>query len=174
MNIFGFRPFKGRFNLGDSDDIPTNDDGTLIGALKRKIGTESGTVGTYTTQTVEKISYDNTNKQLILKVNGADTPVPFSGKFTMQQIKGNGAYNGSFTLDHDTNAIYVGQSWKGTFQLYVNGTARTITDICNYGPSSGSQYGLHIGVANGTWKKGDVVGAHSLGAASEYGIWIMA
>ena len=35
MNIFGFRPFKGRFNLGNSDDIPTNQDGTLIGAVKR-------------------------------------------------------------------------------------------------------------------------------------------
>ena len=35
MNIFGFRPFKGRFNLGNSDDIPTNEDGTLIGAIKQ-------------------------------------------------------------------------------------------------------------------------------------------
>lgn len=78
MNIFGFRPFKGKFNLGNSDDIPTNPDGTLIGALKRKIGTESGTVGEYTTKTIEKISYDDTHKKLILKVNGADTPVPFS------------------------------------------------------------------------------------------------
>ena len=85
MNIFGFRPFKGRFNLGNSEDIPTNTDGTLIGAVKKinnnlsaKIGTESGSVGSYTTQSVEKISYDNTNQQLILKVNGADTPVPFS------------------------------------------------------------------------------------------------
>ena len=24
MNIFGFRPFKGKFNLGNSDDIPEN------------------------------------------------------------------------------------------------------------------------------------------------------
>ena len=35
MTIFGFRPFKGRFNLGNSDDIPTNNDGTLIGAIKQ-------------------------------------------------------------------------------------------------------------------------------------------
>lgn len=35
MNIFGFRPFKGRFNLGNSDDIPTNTYGTLIGAVKQ-------------------------------------------------------------------------------------------------------------------------------------------
>ena len=35
MNIFGFRPFKGKFNLGNSDDIPTNNDGTLIGAIKQ-------------------------------------------------------------------------------------------------------------------------------------------
>ena len=39
MNIFGFRPFKGRFNLGDSDDIPTNDDATLIGAVKKIFST---------------------------------------------------------------------------------------------------------------------------------------
>lgn len=56
-----------------------------IGSIKEaeelsedKIGTESGTIGSYNTQTIEKISYDNTNKKLILKVNGADTPVPFS------------------------------------------------------------------------------------------------
>ena len=35
MNIFGFRPFKGKFNLGDSDDIPENQDGTLIGSVKQ-------------------------------------------------------------------------------------------------------------------------------------------
>lgn len=35
MNIFGFRPFKGKFNLGDADDIPTNQDGTLIGSIKQ-------------------------------------------------------------------------------------------------------------------------------------------
>ena len=35
MNIFGFRPFKGKFSLGNSDDIPTNNDGTLIGAIKQ-------------------------------------------------------------------------------------------------------------------------------------------
>lgn len=35
MNIFGFRPFKGKFNLGDADDIPTNEDGTLIGSVKQ-------------------------------------------------------------------------------------------------------------------------------------------
>lgn len=34
MNIFAFRPFKGKFNLGDSADIPENEDGTLIGAVK--------------------------------------------------------------------------------------------------------------------------------------------
>lgn len=49
-----------------------------LSAISQKIGTESGTVGIYSTQTVEKISYDDTNQQLILKVNGADTPVPFS------------------------------------------------------------------------------------------------
>lgn len=34
MNIFAFRPFKGKFNLGNSDDIPENQDGTLIGSVK--------------------------------------------------------------------------------------------------------------------------------------------
>ena len=34
MNIFAFRPFKGKFNLGNSDDIPENQDGTLIGSIK--------------------------------------------------------------------------------------------------------------------------------------------
>lgn len=54
--------------------------GTLLNndnALKDKVGTESGTVGSYTTVTIDKLSYDQTNKKIIMKVNGADTPVPF-------------------------------------------------------------------------------------------------
>ena len=62
---------------------------TIVGLLPKlsnlsgdsdKIGTESGSIGAYDTVTIEKISYDETNKQLILKVDGADTPVPFSGE----------------------------------------------------------------------------------------------
>jgi hypothetical protein len=49
-----------------------------------KIDTDSGTFtdassNTYTGQTVDMISYDNTNNQLLMKVNGADTVIPFSG-----------------------------------------------------------------------------------------------
>ena len=52
MNIFGFRPFKGKFNLGNSDDIPENQDGTLIGSIKQinasLIGNTIGTVESIT------------------------------------------------------------------------------------------------------------------------------
>lgn len=49
-----------------------------------KIDTDSGTFtdassNTYTGQTVDMISYDNTNNQLLMKVNGADSVIPFSG-----------------------------------------------------------------------------------------------
>lgn len=164
MNIFGFRPFKGRFNLGNSDDIPTNPDGTLIGAVKRKIGTESGTVGSYTTQTVEKISYDNTNEQLILKVNGADTPVPFKKGGNEKQIayiQGSDRSHAQITLDHDTNVIYYCGSYPFTstvMGITVNGVnmdnyATTIMSS-NYGSY---QYGLYFVSISRNCKKGDVV-----------------
>ena len=83
MNIFGFRPFKGKFNLGNSDDIPENQDGTLIGSIKQiksdltdKVTRMSGVSGY---QTVDVLGYNPTTKKLGLKVNGADTVIPFSG-----------------------------------------------------------------------------------------------
>lgn len=56
----------------------------VVDVLSDKIDTDSGTFtdassNTYTGQTVDMISYDNTNKQLLMKVNGADTVIPFSG-----------------------------------------------------------------------------------------------
>ena len=75
MNIFGFRPFKGKFNLGNSDDIPTNDDGTLIGAIKQ--------INTHLTANNDapfRFGYDsNTGKYgFITNEGGADTFNPFS------------------------------------------------------------------------------------------------
>lgn len=75
MNIFGFRPFKGKFSLGNSDDIPTNDDGTLIGAIKQ--------INTHLTASNDapfRFDYDpdTDNYGYIVDEGGADTFHPFS------------------------------------------------------------------------------------------------
>ena len=74
MNIFGFRPFKGRFNLGNSDDIPTNEDGTLIGAIKQ--------INTHLTASNDapfRFAYNSSTQEYgyIIDVGGADTFIPF-------------------------------------------------------------------------------------------------
>lgn len=78
-------------------------DGTVEGALDERITTDDGTFtdessNTYTGQTVDMISYDSTNNQLLMKVNGADTVIPFSrgggGGATLI-----GTYSGNQTID---------------------------------------------------------------------------
>lgn len=76
MNIFGFRPFKGKFNLGNSDDIPTNNDGTLIGAIKQ--------INTHLTASNDapfRFDYDSNSDKYgyVINEGGADTFFPFSG-----------------------------------------------------------------------------------------------
>lgn len=41
------------------------------------IQTFQGTVDNYIAVTCDQLAYDNTNKQLLLRINGADTVVPF-------------------------------------------------------------------------------------------------
>ena len=82
MNIFGFRPFKGRFNLGNSDDIPTNTDGTLIGAVK-KINSNL----TASNSQKFRFGYQGGEYGYITESGGADTFHPFKSSSGPTQIK---------------------------------------------------------------------------------------
>jgi hypothetical protein len=78
-----------------------------------KIDTDSGTFtdassNTYTGQTVDMISYDNTNNQLLMKVNGADTVIPFSRNQVLSTQTKKMTINSSspsVTFDFDTEVV---------------------------------------------------------------------
>lgn len=65
---------NGKVNALETDIDDINDN--LTGKVTKFSGTDSG--NTYVT--VDGLAYDATNKKLGLKVNGADTVIPFSGK----------------------------------------------------------------------------------------------
>lgn len=63
----------------------------LFQNLTEKIDTDSGEFvdadsTTYSGVTVDMISYDETNKQLLMKVDGADTVIPFRSKHLVGQV----------------------------------------------------------------------------------------
>ena len=67
---------------GAIDEVVANVD-VLETELSEKISTDEGTFvdgesTSYTGVTVDMISYDETNNQLLMKVDGADTVIPFS------------------------------------------------------------------------------------------------
>lgn len=73
----------------------------------------SGEISTYTT--IENVAYDSENNKLMLKVEGADTPIPFSSKpkFIFEYNSYNTGYGFSW-FDFE-NGIYstTWQSWGG-------------------------------------------------------------
>ena len=123
MNIFGFRPFKGRFNLGNSDDIPTNNDGTLIGAIKQ--------INTHLIASNDapfRFGYDSNTEQYgyIIDEGGADTFRPFKGSSDIYSICSIGVINGLQT------PICFGQG----------SNAVVITSGGLYNPTDNTYYGL--------------------------------
>lgn len=67
---------------GAIDEVVENVD-VLESEIAEKISTDEGTFedgdsNTYTGVTVDMMSYDETNNQLLMKVDGADTVIPFS------------------------------------------------------------------------------------------------
>ena len=81
MNIFGFRPFKGKFNLGNSDDIPTNQDGTLIGSIKQ------------INNDLSVFSFRNNDGQAQYSMDNGETWVDFKNPVGTLSITANGTYN---------------------------------------------------------------------------------
>ena len=81
MNIFGFRPFKGKFNLGDADDIPTNQDGTLIGSIKQ------------INNDLSVFSFRDNEGQAQYSMDNGETWVDFKNPAGTLSITANGTYN---------------------------------------------------------------------------------
>ena len=140
---------NGKQNITDNSLQTTNK--TVAGAInevnsdatKKWSGTDSG--NTYVT--VDKLAYDPTNKRLGLKVNGADTVIPFKKeivipKFELSTSSGNNTIIPIPSIGIDvTNysllsiAQYTGTSY-GWGYIYLDGvqarifqTSSTITDI---------------------------------------------
>ena len=77
---------------GAIDEVVSNVD-VLETELSEKISTDEGTFedgesNTYTGVTVDMLSYDETNNQLLMKVDGADTVIPFNHGGTSQVATG--------------------------------------------------------------------------------------
>lgn len=68
----------------------------LKSALTDKVEKWSGTASGNTYVTVDKLAYDSTNKKLGLKVNGADTVIPFSSQSSATLLWTNSATSSDF------------------------------------------------------------------------------
>lgn len=88
---------------GAIDEVVENVD-VLESEIAEKISTDEGTFeaedsSTYTGVTVDMISYDEANNQLLMKVNGADSVIPFSHGGASQVA------TGTFTSASDAHGI---------------------------------------------------------------------
>ena len=94
MNIFAFRQYKGKFNLGNSDDIPPNSAGTLIGAMN-EIG-----LNINFENKLETITFENDGSILETLADGSTIQTVFNSDGSISQI-----------YTHDGDSI----EWKTTF-----------------------------------------------------------
>ena len=115
----------------DASDV-TYGSSNVEAALDDKIDTFSGSVtdaesNTYTAVTADGIAYDATNSQLLLKVNGADTVIPFSrgnGPFSFERVVfGSGPSGNSFARMYDAT----GTSISGGDQIVTSYSYNSIT-----------------------------------------------
>ena len=143
MNIFAFRPFKGKFNLGDSADIPENEDGTLIGAVKevKSALTERGkmtrlasigSVGNITVSDISQFTY----LELFLDINTDGSRLTMGTPISVDFFKSNP--NDSFGILYWNDQTGVG--WSGCDIKYVNDT--TISVISASGLWAFALYGI--------------------------------
>ena len=102
----------------DASDV-TYGSSNVEAALDDKIDTFSGSVAdasqnTYTAVTADGIAYDATNDQLLLKVNGADTVIPFKKSGSVGAYASAGDYRGGTSGGADI--IY--KALDGTFKTF--------------------------------------------------------
>ena len=104
--------------------------------LSDKVTKFSGTDSGNTYVTVDQLAYDTTNKKLGLKVNGADTVIPFSGESSAAFFGGgrglfSARMQGQNLSVYDGNGKYLGTSATvkkaGTYTFSVAGTGSSST-----------------------------------------------
>lgn len=125
-----------------------------------KIDTDSGTFtdasqNTYTGQTVDMISYDNTNNQLLMKVNGADTVIPFSGLSKPELLWTNPNTASAFAPQTVSLDLSPYKSICIDYRTVANGTERHTYAFYSVGdnitiPTSTQGYPTFIGGAYGS------------------------
>ena len=107
--------------------------------INDKIDTDSGefedtSSNTYIGKTVDMISFDETNNQLLLKVDGADTVYPFKkGIEVMEQSRTmyirSAAPSVTFSFPHGILGIKSMSNMSGVYSITVSGN----TISCGYG-----------------------------------------
>lgn len=114
MNIFGFRPFKGRFNLGNADDIPNNQDGTLIGSIKQ------------INNDLSVFSFRDNEGQAQYSMDNGETWVDFKNPAGTLSITANGTFN---VADYASAEVKVQPSvaYAATSGMYSGGSFTPIS-----------------------------------------------
>lgn len=100
-------------------------------ATKKWSGTDSG--NTYVT--VDKLAYDPTNKRLGLKVNGADTVIPFKSGVPLSSIAVT-TMPTKTSYEQNENLDLTGIVVTATFE---DGITAEVTNVCSFNPSDGTQ-----------------------------------
>ena len=96
----------------------------VMSALGDKTNKYSGTSGGVTYVTVDSIGYDSINKKLGLKVNGADTVIPFSSTMTTLTNYIRHYNNAVGSVTYDSNRMYINDtrsSSGGAVAIYYKG-----------------------------------------------------
>lgn len=111
--------------------LPTVD--SLQEQMIDKVTKFSGTSGGNTYVTVDELAYDEINKKLGLKVNGADTVIPFSG--------GGTKLVGTYTNNATINVSSYGATSVNQFVCAFTGSQQQVTDGGSSFEGSGAVYG---------------------------------
>ena len=141
MNIFGFRPFKGKFNLGNSDDIPENQDGTLIGSIKQ-IKSALADVDGY--NNLLSSSYDSSKHKTYAESFGSinSTGRSITKNITLDNANVKAVYIKPY-LSNNINICYV---WHENTSATLSGTTLTINTTLKTGVTTNSNVWLEIEV----------------------------
>jgi hypothetical protein len=100
--------------------------------LTEKVTKFSGTDSGNTYVTVDGLAYDATNKKLGLKVNGADTVIPFSGEPKVIPYSIHTLDGVTIDLGFVPKYLYFWHGDRGNFGIYINDGTYSKKVCCSY------------------------------------------